>query len=192
MVARHGACPRAPADLWRHLDVTATSTRRQGTSILTVVLFAVYAVLLVCLVLFKFPFRYQLDSSGRDLNLIPFAGAFADSRLGIGEVVDNVLVFLPLGLYLSMLRTRWSTVRRILAVVGTSVAFEVIQYVFGIGRSDITDVITNTLGGAIGIGIYAVTRRMLGIRTNRVLTVVELIATVVILLFVGFLALHSR
>ncbi len=82
--------------------------------------------------------------------------------------------------------------RRILAVVGTSVAFEVIQYVFGIGRSDITDVITNTLGGAIGIGIYAVTRRMLGIRTNRVLTVVELIATVVILLFVGFLALHSR
>lgn len=35
-----------------------------------------------------------------------------------------------------------------------SLIFECIQYVFGLGASDITDIITNTIGGLVGVVIY--------------------------------------
>ena len=35
----------------------------------------------------------------------------------------------------------------------TSVMLEVLQYILGVGASDITDVITNTFGGAVGLGV---------------------------------------
>ncbi len=37
--------------------------------------------------------------------------------------------------------------------------FEASQYIFGIGASDITDIITNTIGGIIGICIYMVIKK---------------------------------
>ena len=50
-----------------------------------------------------------------------------------------------------MLKPAWSFGRKLLAVVALSVTYEVLQYVLAIGASDITDVITNTLGGAAGL-----------------------------------------
>lgn len=41
----------------------------------------------------------------------------------------------------------WSFTTKILTIVGTTVAFETIQYVFAIGRADITDILASTLGG---------------------------------------------
>ena len=35
-----------------------------------------------------------------------------------------------------------------------SFVFEIMQFVFAVGATDITDVITNTLGTLIGVGIY--------------------------------------
>jgi glycopeptide antibiotics resistance protein len=90
-----------------------------------------------------------LTGSGRELNLIPFAGSYTDHRgLEIGEVIDNVLIFVPLGVYVSMLRSEWPFGRRILIVAATSVAFETIQFAFAIGRADITDVLCNLSAGA--------------------------------------------
>jgi glycopeptide antibiotics resistance protein len=83
------------------------SAKTQTPGPLTVVLFVVYAALLVAVILFKSPFQYQLTESGRELNLIAFAGSYSDPRgLAIGKVVENVLIFVPLGVYLSMLRAR--------------------------------------------------------------------------------------
>jgi glycopeptide antibiotics resistance protein len=156
------------------------------------VLFCVYAVLLIAVVLFKFPFQYQLTGDGSELNLIPFAGSFANPRLGVGEVIENVVIFLPLGLYVSLLKRRWPALMRILTIVATSVAFEAIQFVFAIGRADITDVLGNTLGGAIGMGVYAISRRIFGPKTNQVLNIVGVVVTVLVVVFFTFLRLHSR
>jgi glycopeptide antibiotics resistance protein len=173
--------------------VRQSATKSEPPSILAIVLFVVYALLLVGIILFKFPFQYELTNSGRELNLIPFAGSFADHRgFGTGDIISNVLIFLPLGVYLSMFRSRWSFARRIVVVAATSVAFEAIQYAFGIGRSDITDVLCNTAGGLVGIGIYALSTRLLGIRTNRLLTIVALVVSVLALAFFTFLRLHSK
>ncbi|HEY5230542.1 MAG TPA: VanZ family protein, partial [Galbitalea sp.] len=151
---------------------SATPAKKSDTRpVLPVVLFAIYALLLVGVVLFKFPFQYQLTTSGRHLNLIPFGGSFANPRLGIGEVVENALIFVPYGVYLSMVSGPWNLGKRILVIAATSVAFETIQFVFAIGRSDITDVLGNTFGGLVGVGVYALSVRILGQRTNRVVTI---------------------
>ena len=172
-----------------------TDSARKSTApgVLTVVLFGVYVVLLVAVVLFKFPFQYQLTENGRELNLIPFGGSYTDFReFGISEAIENVLIFVPLGIYLSMLKSEWSIGRRTLVVAATSVAFEAIQFAFGIGRADITDVICNTFGGVLGIGVYAISANVMRTRTNRVLNIVALVVTVIVVTFFAFLRAHSR
>lgn len=75
-------------------------------------------------------------------------------------------------------------------VIGTalSIALEVLQYIFGVGASDITDVITNTLGTAVG----AVTYASLSIffkkkeKLNKVLNIIALVCTILIM---GMIAL---
>jgi glycopeptide antibiotics resistance protein len=161
------------------------------TRVLTIVLFAIYGVLLVGIILFKFPFNYDLAENGRELNLIPFAGSFSSHRFGLSEVVENVLIFAPLGLYLSML-FRWSFGRRLLVVAAVSVVFEALQYAFAIGRSDITDVIENTAGGLLGLGVYALARKLLGSRANGVLNVLALVVTVLAVAFFTYLRAHSK
>ena len=51
--------------------------------------------------------------------------------------------------------------------------------------------LANTLGGILGIGIYAGLSRLLGARTNRVLNVVALALTIVVVLFWAFVGAHS-
>ncbi|MGO5093840.1 VanZ family protein [Clostridium sp. LCP25S3_F10] len=46
-------------------------------------------------------------------------------------------------------------------IFSISLIFEVSQYVFGIGASDITDIITNTIGKIVGMGIYMVIKKIL-------------------------------
>jgi glycopeptide antibiotics resistance protein len=173
------------------------TAKKSGTpGVLTLLLFVIYALLLVGVILFKFPFQYQLTGTGRELNLIPFAGTYTDhsnhSGLDIGEVIDNVLIFVPLGIYVSMLRSEWSFGRRTLIIASTSVAFETIQFTFAIGRADITDVLCNTFGGIAGIGLYALSASILKSRANRVLNIVELVVTAIALAFFAFLRVHSK
>jgi glycopeptide antibiotics resistance protein len=170
------------------------SAKKSGTpDVLTTLLFVIYALLLVSVILFKFPFQYQLTGSGRELNLIPFAGSYAEHRgLEIGEAIDNMLIFVPLGIYVSMLKSEWSFGRRTIIIAATSVAFETIQFAFAIGRADITDVLCNTFGGIVGIALFAISASILKTRTNRVLTIVELVVTVIAIAFFTFLRMHSR
>jgi len=183
----------AMAHSWNDREVTASAKAPVRPDVLTIVLFAIYAVLLVGIILFKFPFQYQLTASGRELNLIPFAGSYTDPRgLATGEVVENVLIFVPFGIYLSTLIRQWSFARRTMIIAATSVAFEIIQFAFAIGRADITDVLCNTLGGILGIGLFAILARVLRSHTVRVLGALELVVTVAALAFLTFLRLHSR
>jgi glycopeptide antibiotics resistance protein len=86
----------------------------------------------------------------RSLNLIPFA---AGGHLN--EMVYNFVVFVPFGLLLSV-SLKWVNVWRKLAYIFIfSVTVEVIQFILAIGVTDITDVITNTLGGFLGLMFYA-------------------------------------
>ena len=101
---------------------------------------------------------FPLDGEASPVNLRPFSDlfrAFDLSRfyvgIAVGNLVGNVLLFVPLGLALA-LRFRGLGILGSVAIVATlSVAVEGWQAVAGTGRNaDITDVLMNTLGGAVG------------------------------------------
>lgn len=131
----------------------------------TGVLFGVYVLVLTWLILFKGQLSLADFGSYRNVNLIPFgAGAVANGRIIIGEILLNAAVFVPFGLYLCMLRPRWHLSRKVAVVALTSLAFEVLQFALGIGASDITDLLMNTLGGLLGVGLYAALFRLIKCR----------------------------
>ena len=77
-----------------------------------------------------------------------------------------------------MLIGAWSFGRKLLAVVALSVTYEVLQYVLAIGASDITDVITNTLGGAAGLLLFMGLFPLGNDKTHVVLNRLALVGTI--------------
>jgi len=75
------------------------------------------------------------------------------------EIIDNIWLFVPLGTVLYRLfPKRWIWV----VPLGLSIVIEGIQYVTGLGSAEIDDVISNGLGGVIGVmvaGLFCEWRR---------------------------------
>ena len=114
----------------------------------------VYLLVVLWLVLFKFssdPLAVLSSYQTRSLNLIPFAGI---SSAHLNEAVYNFVVFIPLGLLLGVNLKKTEFGRKLAYICMLSFAIEIVQFVFAIGRTDITDVITNTLGGLLGLAVY--------------------------------------
>lgn len=103
----------------------------------------------LCLVLYYgfFHIRIGLDHQ-RALNLIPLRTI----RAGAGDIIflGNIFLFFPLGFFLRGLFRRRAWVSLALCA-GFSLSMELCQWVFAIGRSDIDDLLLNTLGGALGV-----------------------------------------
>lgn len=79
--------------------------------------------------------------------------------------------------YISMLEPEWTFLKKFAPIAGVSLLFEVLQFIFAIVGTDITDFIGNTLGGIIGIAIYLVLRRLFKTKINKVLNVLASIGT---------------
>ena len=58
--------------------------------------------------------------------------------------------------------------------------YEVLQYVFAIGATDITDVINNTIGGIVGVCIAALCFTMFKEKAYKVLHALAIIGTVLV------------
>ncbi|PJI85730.1 VanZ family protein [Luteimicrobium subarcticum] len=150
-----------------------------------VALFAVYLVLLVWLVLWKFDLPWRGPDAERTVKLVPFVAAGGNGASRPSEVLANVLLFVPFGLYLGLLgsRIRWGRACR--AVAAASAGLEVAEYVLAVGRSDVTDVVTNTLGGVAGLVVVAVVRRAVPGRAERALARVCAATTVIAIVAVA-------
>ena len=120
---------------------------------ITRILFFLYFMLLIWLVVFKLNFSISDIHKVRDINLIPFHYEnVMEGDIPLFEALLNVIVFVPFGFLLHK-AFYWKFLKEILLIAGISFAFEVTQYVLAIGVTDITDFITNILGGIIGIGL---------------------------------------
>ncbi|MDE6744282.1 MAG: VanZ family protein [Lachnospiraceae bacterium] len=123
-----------------------------------------YLIALTWIILFKLQFSVTDLPHIRNINLIPFGeSVIANGRVYINEIIWNLLVFIPYGLFIRILWEDRPLLKQFFPIICTSLLFEIIQFIFAIGASDITDVITNTLGGIIGvfvaIGISKVVRK---------------------------------
>ncbi len=155
---------------------------------LTHILFGIYCILLIWIILFKLSFSFEdikMMTGRRAINLIPF---YYDNEVSMhfSEVMRNLFIFIPFGLYLGMMGFKF--LKAVLIGFVFSLTMEICQYVFAIGGSDITDIITNTLGAAIGAALYLILTLIFKnkVKLNRVLNILALIVTV---LFTGFIFL---
>lgn len=143
---------------------------------------AIYLCALVWLVMFKFSADIAgvFDYHRRSLNLIPFAGL---TRTNFSEMVANIIVFIPFGLLLSVAYKQLSFRRKLAIVCASSVAAEILQYIFAIGATDINDVIANTSGGLLGLALYHWGHKFFGHKQDAwVMTATMVLLTWVILL----------
>ena len=159
---------------------------------LTRILFAVYFLILVWILLFKMSFSLDELYKNRSINLIPFMGSvIVNGRIYINEIIDNILVFIPLGIYICMLKEDWSILRKISVGFFISLGIEVLQFILAIGATDITDLIGNTLGGIIGIGVFYLFSKVFKNKTNKIINTLALIATILLLAFISILLLAN-
>jgi glycopeptide antibiotics resistance protein len=114
----------------------------------------IYLLFLLWLVLFKFsyePFSVLANYQSRSLNLVPFLGY---STGNVREMMDNFAAFVPFGLLLAVNFKQVKLWEKLAFIFMFSAAVESAQFIFAIGTTDITDVITNTLGGFFGLAVY--------------------------------------
>jgi len=133
-------------------------------------LFAAYLVLLTWLVLWKLDAPWTVAADQRIVKLVPFV---ATAHAGSSEPVElllNLVLFLPFGVYLGLLAPSWPWWRVGGTLAGASALLEVAQYVLAVGSSDVTDVVVNTAGGLAGLGVVTLARRSLRARTATVVT----------------------
>ena len=84
---------------------------------------------------------------------------FVDMVRGPVDTILNVLLFIPMGVFLPVLYRKFDHIGKIaLAGFLVSLSIEIAQ-MFGSGATDINDLITNTLGACMGYVIYMAVRK---------------------------------
>ncbi|MEF3405089.1 VanZ family protein [Agromyces sp. CCNWLW203] len=144
-------------------------------------LFALYLVLLVWIVIWKLELPYVGTGELRQVKLTPFISDACNGASAPSEVVVNVVLFIPFGMYLGLLAPARPWWQAMIAIIGASLALEVAQFALAVGSSDLTDVITNTVGGLIGLVLLAIAHRRLGVRAAQVMMRVCAVVTVLLL-----------
>ena len=143
------------------------------SKMISYIVFGAYLFLLTWLVLFKFAFTIEEIPHLRQLNLIPFHyETSVKPIMHIKEVVYNILVFVPAGVYFTAFfgeRKWWEGIGASFLI---SLSFEIIQWIFSIGVSDITDLLGNTLGGVLGTLLFVLFGKILSKKRMRVINVV--------------------
>jgi glycopeptide antibiotics resistance protein len=155
-------------------------------------LLAVYLLFLLWLVLFKFssdPFSVLANYQSRSLNLVPFAGY---SPGNVREMVDNFIVFVPFGLLLGINLKHAGFGRKLAYIFMFSAIAEIMQFVFAIGTTDITDVITNTLGGLFGLAAYGLASKYVDNKILDWFIVITLAVLLIVFTLLRFLVFKVR
>ncbi len=159
--------------------------------ILSRALLVVYILLLIWVVLFKLSIHPWsiVDHHHRSLNLKPFAApSMVNGHVNYAEMVLNCVFFIPLGLLLDVNCKKTRFLPKLLFVLAFSIAAETLQYLFAIGASDITDVITNTLGGLLGLTFYQVSNKF--IATERLDGIILAFGVVLLVIFLSIDIMH--
>lgn len=134
------------------------------------VLFAIYVVILLCLLFGRAPNPRGLSFPAylqTHLNLVPlrtirrFARLLIPPvrpylvRIALHNLLGNVALFIPLGWFLpALFPALRSFPMTVLSVLVSVSCVEVLQVVFTVGICDVDDLLLNLLGASIGYGLY--------------------------------------
>ena len=155
------------------------------TNKLANVLFIIYLIVLFWILLFKLGVQFSYMQN-RNVNLIPFG------KIDVSETILNVVIFVPLGIYAGVLFKRWGFVKKLFFFFLISLMFEGLQFIFRIGAFDITDIITNILGGIIGLLIFEAIEKLFNnsVKSRKFITIIAAIGTVLMISLLLLLKLN--
>ena len=162
------------------------------TNKFTNALFVIYLLTLFWILLFKFGVRFSYMEN-RSVNLIPFREILiSNGNIDAGEIILNVLIFIPLGIYAGVLFRRWTFWKKLFLFFLISLMFEGLQFMLSIGAFDITDTITNTSGGIIGLMIFEAIEKLFSnsIKVQKFINIVAATGTVLMILLLVLLKLN--
>ena len=171
------------------MPVAEKQPPRHGTPVLLVVLFVIYLALLVWAILWKFEIPYIGRAAGyaRPIKLVPFLPSGDDGPSNPFEVLGNILLFVPFGLYLGSLARSWRWWMLTAVFLGASLVLEIVQHLISTGSFDTSDLISNTAGGVAGLGLLALARRRFGARVAAVGIRVAVIGTALAVVAIAIL-----
>lgn len=159
---------------------------------LTFALFGVYLIAIYWIIVLKFNIGAYHDQVDERFNYIPFRELV---RYGIfnTEIILNVFIFLPFGLFAGVLLEQLGVFKKILLFFSLSFLFEASQYILKVGAFDITDLINNTFGGIIGLIIFARLKKALKsqLKAQKFINIFALIGTIIIFSFLLFLKIND-
>lgn len=148
---------------------------------ITLILMIFYLIALIWVIIFKLEFSIKELPQIRNINLIPFnQPAIVNGKADISEIILNVLAFIPYGLFIHILMDEKSILKKLLIIFATSFIFELIQYIFAIGASDITDIISNTSGGIIGVVVSMFMEKLLRENWIKYINIVSTICAIIL------------
>jgi glycopeptide antibiotics resistance protein len=150
---------------------------------LTTALFIIYLITIIWILLFKLGVRFSYMGN-RSVNLIPFSDIFnPNGKIDFMEIILNVMIFLPLGIYAGVLFKRWSFGNKLIFFFLISLLIEGLQYILSVGAFDITDIITNILGGIIGSLIFLLMEKLFNNRykSQKYINIISAIGTLLII-----------
>jgi len=170
---------------WKNMGTNLKVNK--GLNRLTLLLFTIYLIVLYWILLFKLGVRFSYIDK-RSVNFIPFN----DPTILNAENILNVLIFIPLGIYTGVLFKRWSFGKKLFFFFFLSFIVESLQYILRLGALDVTDLITNTLGGVIGLMIFKVIEKLFNnnARTEKFINVFAATGTVIMILLLALLKLN--
>lgn len=164
-------------------------------------LFIVYMLILLKLILFKTVSLKQLFGNYirmRSINLVPFKTIFeyasnykaAGTFEALSNILGNLVLFIPFGYLIPTIFRKFSKFRRVLLLTFClSLLFEVVQYVLGIGSSDIDDIILNTLGGTFGYAVFFYLNKLF---TKELFKNIAILIGTVVFLVSGFAVAYEK
>lgn len=149
-------------------SMAANKKRSTGIRAFAVVLFFVYFLVLFYFLFFSEEMGRTYSERVYHYNLVPFHEIKRFLQyyevLGMPAVMlnlaGNVAAFVPFGFFLPVFSERCRKIfNTVFYSFELSLLVELIQLVTKVGSFDVDDIILNTIGGAIGYGIYKIVRR---------------------------------
>lgn len=171
-----------------------SSTKKgiKGANKLTSALSIIYLIALFWILLFKLGVRFSYMGK-RSVNLIPFNELLiSNGKINVVEIILNIVIFVPLGIYAGVLFKRWTFVNKLFFFFLISLMFEGLQFILRIGAFDSTDIITNILGGIIGILIFEAIEKVFknSVKSQKIINIIAAIGTLLMMSLLLLLKLN--
>ena len=162
------------------------------TNRLTTVLFIIYLIALYWILLLKLGVRFSYMGNRR-VNLIPFSEPLIlNGKIDAGEIILNVVIFVPLGIFAGILFERWIVEKKLFFFFLISLIVEGLQFILAVGAFDITDIITNTLGGIIGLMIFKAIEKAFNnrVKAQKFINIIATMGTALMILLLLLLKMN--